>query len=168
MDSADLKKADDILLKQEEMLQFEHFNGRDVWDLGKLMVEEMYNQDIDMTINIRQLNGRVLFHYAAEKTALIHQNWMNRKFNTVSLMERSSLAVTVTSKITGEDVATHGLSDQEYVFCGGGFPIRVNGGRIVAVVLVSNLPHVKDHAFMVKCLAKYLGKTDVPELDMEI
>jgi uncharacterized protein (UPF0303 family) len=168
MEATDLKKASEILLKQEEMLQFDHFTGQDVWDLGKLMVEEMYRQNIDMTINIRQLNGRVLFHYAAEKTALINQKWMDRKFNTVSLMERSSLAVTVTSKITGEVVETHGLDEKDYVFCGGGFPVRIKDGRIVAVVLVSNLPHVQDHAYMVGCLAKYLGINGVPELDMEI
>lgn len=168
MEITNLKKADEILLQQEEMLQFEHFNSHDVWELGKLMVEEIYRQNIDLTINIRQLNGRVLFHFASEKTALINQNWINRKFNMVSFMERSSLAATVTSKIKGEDVAIHGLSEKDYVFCGGGFPVRIKGSGIVAVILVSNLPHVKDHAFMVNCLAKYLGKTDVPELDMEI
>jgi len=99
---------------------------------------------------------------------LNNQNWMNRKFNTVKLMEKSSLAVTAISKITLEDIQTHGLSDQNYVFCGGGFPVRIKEGGIVGIITVSNLPHVQDHEFIVKCVSEYLKVTGVPTVDMEI
>ncbi len=148
------------------MLQFDRFNSRDVWELGKLFVEEMLSSDIEMTVCIRKLNGYILFQYSTEKTALNNQNWMMRKFNTVSLMEKSSLGMAVMSQITKEDVPTHGLSDKEYVFCGGGFPVKIKGSGIVAVITVSNLPHVQDHNFIVRCLTKYLG-VDVPLVDVE-
>lgn len=168
MSKTDFNLARDILQRQEELLQFDHFNTQDVWELGKLVVEEIFARGIDMSICIRQINGRILFQYGTENTSLNNQNWMQRKFNTVCLMESSSLSAAVAERITGEDVPTHGLNPQDYVFCGGGFPVRIKGSGVTAVVLVSNLPHVQDHAFLVDFLSRYLGVTDVPVLDMEI
>ena len=168
MSNMDYKIANELILKQEEMLQFEHFNNQDAWELGKLIVDEIHKSNIELAVCIRKLNGNIIFQYMTEKTNLNNQNWMNRKFNTVSLMERSSLGATVVSKIAKEEVVTHGLSDSEYVFCGGGFPIKIKKSGIVAVITVSNLPHVKDHDFIVKCLSKYLMVTGVPRVDLDI
>lgn len=166
MKPIDFAALNEVVLKQEAALQFEHFNSRDAWDLGKLIVEEIFSAGIEMTVCIRKLNGYVMFQYTTDKTALNNQNWMTRKFNTVSVMERSSLGLAVTAQITNEVVLTHGLDVNQYVFCGGGFPIKIKGSGIVAVVTVSNLPHVQDHNFLVRCLSKYLG-VDVPEIDVE-
>jgi uncharacterized protein (UPF0303 family) len=164
----DYQSVNELILKQEEILQFEHFTNQDAWNLGKLMVEEVVQNGIELAVCIRKLNGNIIFQYASEKTNLNNENWMNRKFNTVSLTERSSLGATVVSKITKEDVTVQGLRYTEYVFCGGGFPIRLRNGGIVAIVTVSNLPHVKDHAFIVNCLAKYLKVSGVPDVDVDI
>jgi len=168
MSNMEYKTAAELIIKQEAMLQFEHFNNQDAWELGKLIVEEIHKNDIELAICIRKLNGNIIFQYMTEKTNLNNQNWMNRKFNTVSLMERSSLGAAVVSKINKEEVITHGLSDSEYIFCGGGFPIKIKKSGIVAVLTVSNLPHVKDHDFIVRCLSKYLRVVGVPEVDLDI
>lgn len=75
------------------------------------------------------LTGYVLFQYAGESTTVNNQNWMERKFNAVRLMERSSLASRAVAEMTGEGVEECGLSTREYVFCGGGFPIRLKSGE---------------------------------------
>ena len=72
-------------------------------------------------------------------------------------MERSSLASRAISELTGEGVEACGLDPRKYVFCGGGFPIRLKTGELVAVALVSGLPDVGDHGLIVDCLSKYLG-----------
>lgn len=158
-------KLDKIVREQEALLRFEHFNSRDAWDLGKLMVEEAITEQAEMAICIRKLNGYILFQYGSDGTSLNNQAWMQRKFNTVMLNERSSLGMYISSKITGEDVSVHGLDSKSYVFCGGGFPVYVQGVGTVAVVTVSNLPHVEDHRFITNCLSKYLNKPDVPVID---
>lgn len=168
MIKTDYYVAEEIIKKQEAMLQFEQFSNQMAWELGQLMVEEINKAGIELAISIRKINGNIIFQYASENTNLNNQNWMNRKFNTVKLMERSSLGVTAMSKISLEDVQTHGLSDQDYVFCGGGFPVRIKGGGVVGTIIVSNLPHEQDHEFIVKSLAKYLKITGVPLVDMEI
>lgn len=63
-------------------------------------------------------------------------------------------------------VEDFGLNYEEYKLCGGGFPIRVNG-CMTHVITVSALAHEKDHAFIVGCLEKFLGKK-APAMDMEI
>jgi len=67
--------------------------------------------------------------------------------------------------ISGEQVPTHGLSDHDYVLCGGGFPIRLRTGELVAVLTVSNLPHMEDHQFIVESLAEWLRVDGVPSLN---
>lgn len=63
-------------------------------------------------------------------------------------------------------VEDFGLNYEEYKLCGGGFPIRVHG-CMTHVITVSALAHEKDHAFIVGCLEKFLGKK-APAMDMEI
>jgi uncharacterized protein (UPF0303 family) len=168
MSEEEYRAVDEIIRRQEEMLQFEQFNNEAAWELGKLMVEEVRQSGVELAICIRKLNGNIVFQYTTEQTSLNNQNWMNRKFNTVYLMERSSLGVTAASHISKQDVADHGLSPSNYVFCGGGFPVRIRNGGIVAVITVSNLPHVQDHEFIVKCLEKYLKVSGVPHVETDI
>ena len=75
------------------------------------------------------------------------------KFDQETAWELGSLMV---AEMTGEGVEECGLSSREYVFCGGGFPIRLKSGELVAVALASGLPDVQDHGFLIDCLAKYL------------
>ena len=148
--------------KQEDMLRFRHFSNSDAWELGSYIVEKIQNDNIDMSVAIRRPNGNIIFQYATDNTNLNNQNWMQRKFNTVMLMNCSSLKAWAVSFISGEQVTTHGLSEADYVFVGGGFPIRISTGEIVAVLTVSNLPHIKDHGFVVEALSEWLGVDGVP------
>lgn len=51
-----------------------------------------------------------------------------------------------------------GLTGEFFIFAGGGFPIRLKAGEIVAILTVSNLPHMDDHKFIVRVLSEYLEK----------
>ncbi|MCI8466167.1 MAG: hypothetical protein HFI63_10015 [Lachnospiraceae bacterium] len=155
----------EILDKQEELLWFEHFTNDDGWKLGCYMVEEAKRQGIAIAICIRLNNGFTLFQYGPCGTNISNQNWMNRKYNTVKLMDRSSLKSFYVIKEKGQTLADHGLTDTECVLCGGGFPIRVKGVGNIGVVTVSALPHEADHAFIVDCLSSYLG-IEVPRLEL--
>jgi uncharacterized protein (UPF0303 family) len=155
---------DKVLLEQEKLLRFDHFTNRDAWELGTFFVDKVYKSDFDLAIAIRKLNGNILFQHTTGNTSLVNQKWMDRKFRTVTYMERSSLAAWAISAILNEPVPVHGLSESEYVFCGGGFPIRLKAGEIAAVLTVSGLRHDKDHSFMVESLSEWL-KIDVPSID---
>lgn len=164
-----LHEAARILRRQEELLRVNSFSNQDAWELGCLMVEESARRGIGLAACIRKLNGNIVFEAAGEGTDLTNQLWMERKFHTVALMERSSLLATVDCRLQGQSIRGMGLSDADYVLCGGGFPIRSRGGNLLMVATVSALPHQQDHAFLVDCFAQLLGTT-VPQLpgDMEI
>ncbi len=151
-------KLDKEVRADEESIRFESFSNKDALDLGNFLAEKVYSQGIELAICIRRPNGAILFQHMTEGASMNNQNWMERKFNTVSLMERSSYGAWVESKITGEGVTHHGLSDEDYVFCGGGFPVILKTGEFVSVVLVSNLPHEQDHQFVVDGLKEWLSK----------
>lgn len=162
MESVDYSRILEITQKQEETLRFDHFSSRDAWELGSFLVKRIYDRGIDMSVAIRRLNGYILFQHGTENTSLNNQNWMQRKFNAVITMEKSSMRCWAASNITGETVQVHGLNNEDYVFCGGGFPIRLKSGEMVAVLTVSNLPHEQDHQFIIDGLTEWLGVTDIP------
>lgn len=165
--AVDYKEAVRILAEQERSLQFESFTNEDAWKLGNIMVEEIHRQGIELTVSIRKVNGHIVFAYASEGANLNHQNWTNRKFNMVNYMECSSLLATAKAHMLGRTLEEFGLSYKEYKLCGGGFPVRVKNSGMTHVITVSALAHEKDHAFIVTCLEKFLGK-EVPSMDMEI
>lgn len=154
----------DMVAKQEEMLRFEHFTNDDAWELGKLYVDKIKREGIEMAVAIRKVNGNTVFSYFSNKTNFMNENWMRRKFNTVIANETSSIKQWAFAERRGNTVESMGLDKKDYVLVGGGFPIKLKSGEMVAVVLASNLPHEKDHKFLVEGLAEYLGVDDVPEV----
>ena len=151
--------------KQEELLRFDHFSNRDAWNLGSFLVQRVFDRQIDMAISIRKLNGNVIFQFATQNTTLSNQQWMQRKFNTVSLTESSSLRAWATAAFKGQSLSDQGISPEDYAFCGGGFPIRLKSGELVAVLIVSNLPHKQDHGFVIDGLSAWLNVPGVPVVE---
>ena len=86
MEKQKYEAINEAVKKQEELLRFDHFTNRDAWELGSFMVQRVYEKGIELAVSIRKLNGTVIFMHETEKTNQNNQNWMNRKFNTVSLM----------------------------------------------------------------------------------
>lgn len=156
MEQINYQQIREQTIAQEKALRFDHFTNRDAWELGSFMVKRVYEQGIDMAIAIRKLNGNILFQHVTQGTSLNNQIWMERKFRTVALVERSSYGQWALSQISGKKVTDHGLSDENYVFCGGGFPIRLKTGELVGVITVSNLPHEQDHQFIIDSLCEWL------------
>ena len=153
--------------KQEEMLRFDHFTNDDAWALGQHFVEKIKADGIEMAVAIRKTNGNTIFAYFSEGTNLMNENWMNRKFKTVVMNESSSFKMWTRNLFTNNSVESMGMDQKEYVLCGGGFPIKLKSGEMVGVVLASNLPHEKDHKFLVEGLASFLKVEGVPEIVLE-
>lgn len=149
---------------QEDLLRFDHFTARDAWELGAFIVSRVYNQNLDMAVCIRKMNGHILFQHCTQGTTLSNQKWMQRKFNTASLTEGSSLRAWATLNLKDQTPQDQGVSALDYAYCGGAFPVRLKSGELVAMAIVSNLPHREDHRFLVSCMAQYLGVSGVPEI----
>ena len=147
--------------QQESLLCFDHFTEDDAWKLGVFLAERAHSQGREMAMCIRKISGHILFQHCTKGTTLSNQQWMNRKFNTVLLTEGASLRAWANLMDRGQTPQDQGVNPLDYAYCGGGFPIRLKSGELVAVAIVSNLPHREDHRFIASALADYLGK-DIP------
>lgn len=163
----DYKKIIDQVTKQEEMLRFEHFTNNDAWELGKSLVDKVEREGIQMAISIRKLNGNTIFTYLSDGTNLMNENWMRRKYNTVKMNEMSSFKQWAIHTWREHTLESMGLEVKDYALCGGGFPIKLKNGEMVAVLTVSNLPHEKDHAFIIEGLSDFLKIEGVPAITLE-
>lgn len=153
-----------VLGMQEEILQFSHFTNEDAWALGNVIVAEARHRNLDIAVSIRLNNGYTVFQYAGNTTNYNNERWMMRKFNTVRLMEKSSLRLYSELQKSQETMEDLGLDEKEYACSGGGFPIRVEEVGVIGAILVSNQNHFIDHDIIVKAVSRYLHVDEVPRI----
>ena len=164
MSTMDYKQIADIALQQENLLRFDRFTNKDAWNLGAFLVQRAEKQGVAMAVSIRKLNGNIVFQHCSDGTTMNNENWIRRKFNTVCLTEGCSLRAWASSIVKNQDLTAQGLDAKDYALCGGGFPIKLKTGEMAAVLIVSNLPHLQDHAFLIGALSEYLSMKDVPAI----
>ena len=70
-----------ILKKQEELLQFEHFSNDDAFELGSFMVSYARKHNITIAISIRLNNGCILFQHCPDGTNLLNQKWIENSIS---------------------------------------------------------------------------------------
>jgi uncharacterized protein (UPF0303 family) len=146
-----------IMEKQEEILQFPHFNRQDAWDLGHVFADIIREQNLPLPVSIRLVSGLIVFQWAGEGSNPDNEYWMLRKFRMVRDTEKSSLLNAVQYKKNGDTLESRGLDPHRYAAAGGGFPIRIKGSGLAGVVTVSGLPQLEDHALLIEGISRYLG-----------
>lgn len=159
-----MDEAIKVLEMQEEILQFSHFTNDDAWELGNIIVAVAKKLEVSVAISIRLNNGYTVFQHGFDGTNLLNQNWMDRKFNTVRMAEKSSLHTYMLLAQNEEKFEDWGLDAKDYAACGGGFPIRIEEVGVIGAVIVSGLDHVSDHDLLIKCISKYLHVDEVPRI----
>ena len=165
MSTMDYKQIADIALQQENLLRFDRFTNKDAWNLGAFLVQRAEKQGVAMAVSIRKLNGNIVFQHCSDGQTMNNENWIRRKFNTVCLTEGCSLRAWASSIVKNQDLTAQGLDAKDYALCGGGFPIKLKTGEMAGVLIVSNLPHLQDHAFLIGALSEYLSAKDVPAIE---
>lgn len=157
-----------ILEMQEEILQFSHFTNEDAWELGNMLVTEVKRRRIPAIVTIRLNNGLTIFKYTSNDRNPSHQEWIERKINTVKLLERSSFHTCMTLQKNEEDLKDWYLNSREYAACGGGFPVRVEEVGVIGTIAIAGIDHIADHDIIVKSLSRYLHIDEVPRIRGEI
>ena len=146
------------IARQEQRLQFTHFDHTTAWELGCRLKAAAEAQGAALAIEIR-LAGETVFLHAMAGTTPLNTDWARRKRNLVELTHKSSYAVGLGLQRDGQTLeAKLGLATRDYAAHGGSFPLRLAGGGCIGVVTVSGLPQREDHALIVAVLADYLGQ----------
>ena len=77
--------------------------------------------------------------------------------STPGASKRSSMLVRRIHEREGVDMHTrHTLSPERFQAHGGAFPLRVDGVGVIGTVVVSGLPQIEDHDFVVEQLGIFL------------
>jgi uncharacterized protein (UPF0303 family) len=152
----DAKKNFQNLADQEKALEFQKFSAEDALAVGLLLNEKAKKYPDPLAIEIT-VNGLVVFRYFAEGTVKDSEFWLERKKNSVNLMNMSSLRFMYWLEMIGETVADRKLNPNDYAAGGGGFPIRLSGTGVIGSICVSGLPnHLDDHQIVVDTLTEFL------------
>lgn len=141
---------------QEARLQFRSFDAHSAWVLGSRLRTLAEQQHQAITIEI-QVGGNPLFLCAMPGTAPNNLDWVRRKRNVVTLMQRSSYAVGLQLQKDGTTLTEQaGLELRDYAPHGGCFPILLHETGCIGTVAVSGLPQRDDHELIVEVLAEML------------
>lgn len=160
------RKDLEILEAQENILQFEHFNSMDAFELGKTIVECSIKYKEGIAINIQRCrdNG-IIFQYMDENKAERNFGFAKGKRNTVLQTGHNSLWALVKSVVDGKIDLKESLEEPAYPV-GGAYPIYVHG-EMIATVALSGLHYGNDFRLLVEALSIYLDK-EIPSFTAEI
>ncbi|MDF2878303.1 MAG: uncharacterized protein K0S30_1399 [Clostridia bacterium] len=155
----DIKALQKEIIKQEELLRFEHFSNEDALEVGMLLIKEAKKRNAVIAIDII-INDYKVFRYGFSGTNKHNDMWLRRKMNTVQTVQKSSLHVYTLLQERNQDLQKDWFLDpMEYACMGGGFPIHVKGTGVIGCIGVSGLPHLEDHQLIVDTLCSYLKVT---------
>lgn len=148
-----------VLVKQEQVLRFKHFDEQTAWQLGSLLYERAAAHHWPLVIAIRRFD-RTLFFAARPGVTADNHDWVRRKANTVQRFLRSSYRITHQLALEGQTLQQrYHLSPGEYADCGGGFPLIVEGAGVIGSIVVSGLPDRQDHQIIVEALCDVLDQS---------
>ena len=124
--------------------------------LGSRMATAAAERELPIVIQIRS-GGRLVYVAALPGSTASNDEWATRKARVAQHFEAGSLLVRLRHERDGTDIhSRHSLSPERFQAHGGAFPLRARGVGVIGTVVVSGLPQVEDHAFVVEQLAAFL------------
>lgn len=154
--TADIKNDLAKIAAQESLLVFEKFDSEDALELGLMLRDAAIEYGQGVAIDISIANEPVFF-LAMPGTTASNGDFARRKKNLVRLLERSSYALSLETKLGTDMVEMMALDRRDYGAFGGCFPIRVTGAGMIGTVTISGLPQRDDHKIVVETIAEMLG-----------
>ena len=154
-----MSTSDDIakIAEQEAALVFESFDEATAFAIGSAIRERALKDQLPIVVDI-QLWDRPLFFAALPGSTSSNTNWARRKRNVVKMFHKSTYRMVLEQAREDKTFPPgHGLSAEDYVLAGGGFPVKVKGVGAVGVIAVSGLPQRQDHEVIVAALCEHLG-----------
>ena len=148
----------DELEAQERDLVLPRADLGTLHDLGRQMSTAAAERGLPVLIQIRS-GGRLVYVAALPGSTASNDQWAERKARVAQHFEQSSMLVRQIHERDGVEMHTrHTLSPDAYQAHGGAFPLRAAGVGVIGTVVVSGLPQIDDHAFVVEQLAAFLGR----------
>jgi uncharacterized protein (UPF0303 family) len=147
----------DELEAQERDLALDPADLASLHDLGELMATTASERELPIVIQIRA-GARLVYMAALSGSTASNDQWAARKARLTEHFEQSSLLVRLRHERDGQDVhSAHTLSPELYQAHGGAFPLRARGVGVIGSIVISGLPQLEDHEFVVEQLRRFIG-----------
>ena len=140
----------------EEVLRCPSFDLEDAYALGTRLREAGTREPEPIAVRI-VLDDLIVYQTFLPGTGKDNNWWMDKKYATVKRTHHSSLLAAAERELASSREDWQ-CDEEHYAFCGGGFPIVVDG-QFRGAAIVSGLPHLDDHRCLTETIAAYLGKT---------
>jgi len=149
--------ADDIALikRQEQELVLPRLDEDVAFSIGSSVRNRALAEGLSLVVDICTWDRR-LFFAATAGTGPDNAEWVRRKINSVRRFQRASYRL-VLERGEAPPPPQAGVDPVDYVFAGGGFPLRVPGAGIIGCLTISGLPGREDHNVGVAALCEHLG-----------
>lgn len=141
-------------LDHENEIGVRIWNRDELIELGELMVRRGRDKELPLVVAVFY-KGQRIFQKGLEGSSADNDLWVQRKLNTVELTGHSSLALREKVEALNIQETDLGFRTSDLAICGGGFPLFDANG-LVAVLIVSGLPHLDDHDLIVDSLRTFL------------
>ena len=142
---------------QEARLVLPRADLASLYALGRRMADTALERALPILIQIR-FGSRLVFVASLPGSTASNDGWAERKSRVAARFEHSSLLVRLTNERDDTSIHVHhSLPEEQYAAHGGAFPLRVDGTGVVGTVVVSGLPQLDDHAFVVEMLEAHLA-----------
>jgi uncharacterized protein (UPF0303 family) len=149
----------EVLLEQEQRLQFASFSHETALDLGAAMVSQARERNLTVVVDIR-FGEQQLFHASLPGTSADNDEWVERKARVVRRFGHSTRYLEAFCNSIGVPFAEEYLLDPTtHSPSGGSFPLLVRQAGMVGTISVSGLPTGdEDHDFVVDLLTAFLAQ----------
>jgi uncharacterized protein (UPF0303 family) len=139
------------------------FGVDEAWALGSAIRTLASERGHGVAIDIRRMNGQILFHSALSGVTVDQDDWIRRKCAVVFRFDTSSALFAARMAAAGFDPTQIGwLDSADYALAGGSVPIRVAGAGLVAALTLSGLSSEEDHALAVEGIRAVRGRGPLP------
>lgn len=140
-----------LLLKEEEELQFDEFTNDTACSVGMRIIRRAEQNEQAVVVDIRK-DGEQLFYARMNGKSSRNDEWVTWKNNIVNYYSHSSYYMHVYLKLSNASIEDDGLNPDTFKAVGGAFPLREAGKGITGTITVSGLTGEQDHYMVVDCL----------------
>ncbi len=151
--------SQELLIKLEQLeqtIQFTSFDSNLAYKIGSYVVDYSQAQNLPIAVDI-SVGNRCLFHYSSNGASLDNEMWIMRKNKSVKRFGHSSYFLGRKLALEGKSMEErHMISEQEYAFHGGSFPIILKNTGIIGTMCISGLAQEDDHQLVVDTLTRFL------------
>ena len=157
MEKQEIQKYIGIVKEQQESLRVgEGFCNNCAWELGQIFVKTAREKYAPVSIRI-DIDGVTVFYYLMKGTSLDNDWWMKKKLNGCMKTGESSFMNYLQITASGNEEAYPWVKDVgNFAAVGGCFPLRTDSGELKGYLMVSGLPHEKDHQLIIDSLSEFL------------